>query len=616
MQEGGLLRGAGGVAPKVRMPQPPGATTGILTSLRCRLSPRAGGASRGESPAIEACQDEAITVPEKAGGGDAGPCGGGALWDPTALPALLWGRCREMFCARGGGCCGASRRRLLRKDEFDAPDATPCLQFCRLEEPFGCSFMVEWLPDLEGVRLQGSNSSSTIRRFKDGDVTFLSAKDLFLAACGGRSRAESLWGADPGWESAYADAGPAIRRGPFENQAGVGWNLHAAVAGEAGGEEEDWISAHGVSAMMYFILHNGRQPEASKGSTWRKQVEDLVQKVALALDTGGVGTSKKRTALVDSDAKNEGEWDDVSEMLRRATGADKFRGGTTAEETMGKTLSHLLRHDPATHKSALEYGDGWLVRRALVSMQEKGRHLFGELLYAIKIMCSMSWANIQAITLLFQPVLEFFSVDFGQGKFYAAAREAGQLRDEAAEVLLTETTSKAGAGEKKKIPGACFSPEKWFHAEMSTVACRLVLPLADGDDGKLTLVIAVSYDARMLAFKTPRPNTAGFIFFPTSPNCNRAQNCRCFGMYDAGEDAALIAEQWEVRRLHSPCPPIRSRFHFWAPPSFSSGQIPIGFVRLWLSTPFCKPENFSSFFFLEIWGFLLAHCVFAQVPKS
>jgi len=268
-----------------------------------------------------------------------------------------------------------------------------------------------------------------------------------------------------------------------------------------------------------------------------------VGKVALALDPSGVGTRRKRTALVDSESKNESEWNDVSEMVRRATGADKLREGTTEAETMGKTLSHLLRHDPATHISALEYGDRWLVRRALVSMQEKGRHLFGELLYAIKIMCSMSWANLKAITLLFKPVLEFFSVDFAKGKFYAAAREAGKLRDEAAEVLLTETTSRAG--EKKRIPGASFSPAKWFHAEMSTPASRLVLPLTVDDSGKLTLVIAVSYDARMLAFKTPRPNTAGFIFFPTSPNCNRAQNCRCFGMYDAGEDAALIAEHWE-----------------------------------------------------------------------
>ena len=101
MQEGGLLRGAGGVAPKVRMPQPPGATTGILTSLRCRLSPRAGGASRGESPAIEACQDEAITVPEKAGGGDAGPCGGGALgategMTQRPLAAIQWRFCRAV----------------------------------------------------------------------------------------------------------------------------------------------------------------------------------------------------------------------------------------------------------------------------------------------------------------------------------------------------------------------------------------------------------------------------------------------------------------------------------------------------------------------------------------
>jgi len=232
----------------------------------------------------------------------------------------------------------------------------------------------------------------------------------------------SLWGADR-WEDAYADAGPATRRGPFHNQDGVGLSLHTAMAGEDGGGEEDCISAHGVSALMYFILDKVRQPDGGEGqqSSWRKQVEDLVGKVALALDPGGVGTRKRRTALVDSESKNESEWDDVSEMVRRATGADKLRDG--------------------------------------------------------------------------------------------------------------------------------FPPAKWFDAEMSTPASRLVLPLTVDDGGKLTLVIAVSYDARMLAFKTPRPNTAGFIFFPTSPNCNRAQNCRCFGMYDGGEDAALIAEHWKVRHL-------------------------------------------------------------------
>jgi len=59
--------------------------------------------------------------------------------------------------------------------------------------------MVEWQPSLK-VCLEGFNSSSTIRRYKGGDTTFLSAKDLFLAASGGPKCAASLWGAEPRWE--------------------------------------------------------------------------------------------------------------------------------------------------------------------------------------------------------------------------------------------------------------------------------------------------------------------------------------------------------------------------------------------------------------------------------
>jgi len=37
-------------------------------------------------------------------------------------------------------------------------------------------------------------------------------------------------------------------------------------------------------------------------------------------------------------------------------------------------------------------------------------------------------------------------------------------------------------------------------------------------------------------------------------------------------------------------------------------------LHLWFSTPFCKSENFSSFIFLEISGFLRMHYVFEQTP--
>ena len=67
-------------------------------------------------------------------------------------------------------------------------------------------------------------------------------------------------------------------------------------------------------------------------------------------------------------------------------------------------------------------------------------------------------------------------------------------------------------------------------------------------------------------------------------------------MYDAGEDAALIAEHWDVRHLHSPRPPIRSRFHFLAPPSFSSGPVPLD-SRSLVENPRAQTVKFFEIFF-------------------
>jgi len=119
-------------------------------------------------------------------------------------PSLAFAIAIAACCARGGVHRRAGGAGTPKVDsQPDSPDRGPsrCKRAGSCEAPawshprfelvFGCGLMVEWQPSLM-VRLQGSNSSSTIRRFKDDGTTFLSAKDLFLAACGGRSSVASL----------------------------------------------------------------------------------------------------------------------------------------------------------------------------------------------------------------------------------------------------------------------------------------------------------------------------------------------------------------------------------------------------------------------------------------